>query len=90
VRFRRAQPALRWGAMRLLSSSDGVVAFVREYQGQSLLAAFNFSAVRAQLALPLETRAEALSVPGYERGKAGPGVVELPPAGVFFGLLRST
>ena len=90
VRFRRAQPALRWGSMRLLPSPEGVVAFVREHRGQNLLAAFNFSASRVQLALPPETRAEGLSLPGHESGKAGAGVVELPPAGVFFGSLRAT
>jgi len=90
VRFRRTQPALRWGSMRLLPSPDGVVAFVREYRGQSLLAAFNFSAGRVPLVLPSETRAEVLVLPGHEGGKAGPGGAELPPAAVFFAVLRST
>jgi alpha-glucosidase len=89
VRLRRAQPALRWGSMRLLPSADGIVAFVREHYGQSLLAAFNFSSDRVQLALPPDTRVEALVLPGHDLGKAGAAVVELPPAGVFFGVLRS-
>jgi len=89
VRFRRAQPALCWGSMQLLPSAEGIVAFVRQHHGQTLLAVFNFSSCRAQFVLPPDTRVETLSVPGHELGTAGAGVVDLPPAGVFFALLRS-
>lgn len=89
IRFRQGLPALRWGSMRWVPSSNQVLAFVREHEGQAVLAVFNFSAGRARVSLPAATRVDALSGHGFEPCEIGPGVVDLPPAGVFFGLLRT-
>ena len=90
VKFRRAQPALRWGSMSIMPSHDDVVAMVREFDGQSILAAFNFGVFRVQLSLPANTRVEALTGHGFEPCDVGQGAVQLPPAGVFFGVLRKS
>ncbi len=90
VRFRRAQPALRLGAMRLLDSPEGTLAMVREHAGQSLLAAFNFSDRPVRLPLPAATRLELLSGHGFEPCDIGPAQLTLPAAGACFGLLHSS
>ncbi len=90
VKFRRAQPALRWGSMSILPSPDDIIAIVREFDGQAIIAAFNFGVTRVRLVLPANTRVDALTGHGFEPCSIGPGVVELPPAGVFFGALRKS
>lgn len=88
VKFRRAQPALRQGTMRLLDSTAEIIAVVREHADQALLAAFNFGSAPARLTLP--SRVETLSGHGFEPCVPGPGYVELPAAGAFFALLRTS
>ncbi|MFM7396283.1 MAG: alpha-glucosidase [Gammaproteobacteria bacterium] len=89
IRFRQSHAALRWGSMQLLPATDELLVFAREYEGQTVIAAFNFGASSTRMSLPVGTKIEALTGHGFEPCDIGPGVVELPPAGVFFGLLRS-
>jgi alpha-glucosidase len=90
VKFRRAQPALRWGSMSILPSPDDTVAIVREFGGQSIIAVFNFGTAQVRFLLPAGARVDALTGHGFDPCSIGPGVVELPPAGVFFGVLRES
>lgn len=89
IRFRQSHAALRWGSMQLLPATDELLVFAREYEGQTVIAAFNFGASSTRMSLPVGTKIEALTGHGFDPCDIGPGVVELPPAGVFFGLLRS-
>ncbi|GGY61162.1 alpha-glucosidase [Cellvibrio zantedeschiae] len=43
--WRKQQPALLWGDIEFLDAPENVLLFVRTYEGQRLLAAFNLSAV---------------------------------------------
>ena len=52
MRWRRSQPALRWGSIRLLDTPDPVLAFTRSFDGETLLAAFNLSAQAVDIELP--------------------------------------
>jgi alpha-glucosidase len=88
IRFRKSQPALRFGSMSLLDSPPDTIALLREHAGQTLLAAFNFGSAPARLALPLGSRAEPLPGHGFEPIEPGNGELRLPVAGAFFGLLR--
>jgi len=42
--WRKTQPALLWGDIEFLDAPENVLLFVRRYQGQAILAAFNLSA----------------------------------------------
>ena len=89
VRFRQSHPAMRWGSMTLMAAPDQVLAIIREWNGRSILAVFNFSAERVRLPLPMNTHVEPLSGHGFEPCEVRSGSIDLPPAGVFFGTLRS-
>ncbi|MBD9367851.1 alpha-glucosidase family protein [Xanthomonas sp. XNM01] len=52
MQWRRMQPALVRGDIRFLDAPEPVLAFVREAEGQRLLAAFNLSATASRLELP--------------------------------------
>lgn len=82
VALRKATPALRRGSIRFLDSSADILAFIREWEGTNMLIALNFGAQPARLTLPVGVRAELVTVAGYEPCKLGPGVIELPIAGV--------
>jgi hypothetical protein len=75
--------------MKLMAAPDQVLAIIREWSGRSILAAFNFSAERVRLSLPMNAHIEPLSGHGFEPCDVRPGSIDLPPAGVFFGTLRS-
>lgn len=43
MRWRQQQPALKWGDIRFIESSEPILAFVRELNGERVLAVFNLS-----------------------------------------------
>jgi alpha-glucosidase len=91
--FRRAQPALVRGAMRLLPAHDQVVAWVRAWMGEEVLCVFNLSSHPARYELAPCTLA-ALAGHGFagetERDAAGRAVAcVLPPNGAYFGRLHA-
>ncbi|MFK8014733.1 MAG: alpha-glucosidase family protein [Gammaproteobacteria bacterium] len=63
VRWRSAQPALLWGKIEFVSSSDDTLAFLRRHEDQCLFVAFNFSA-RA-VTLPTTNLAGATLMQGH-------------------------
>ena len=44
LRWRKGQPALRYGSIRFLEAAEGSLALVREYRGQRVLGVFHFRA----------------------------------------------
>ena len=66
VSLRRQYPALQTGSFRSLYGQDGVYAFLREQEGQQLIAAFNTNQTPATVDLPLPEGAE----PGRSFGAA--------------------
>ncbi|MDT8408852.1 MAG: alpha-glucosidase family protein [Wenzhouxiangellaceae bacterium] len=83
--WRSAQPVLRWGSIRLLQTDEPVLAFVRELEGESMLAVFNLSAEPVGATLPeaFDDHA-ALECPGPINGNLSGERIELPAHGVVF------
>lgn len=78
VRLRRAHPALRIGSMTILDTPDPLLVFLREAEGERLMAVFNLGHAPVAWTLPSGWRViEAVNLP-----QAGSGA--LPPlAGVL-------
>lgn len=50
--WRKTQPALLWGDIEFCDSPEQTLVFIRRYQNQTLLAAFNLTADTQQILLP--------------------------------------
>src|SRR5690606_6712112 len=85
MRWRRQHPALVRGSIRFLDTAEPVLAFVREHEGQRVLAAFNLSANAATLSLP-EGQWQPQAIPGYAAAGLEGGQATLPGWGVLFAL----
>ncbi|WP_018151542.1 alpha-glucosidase family protein [Leeia oryzae] len=87
IEWRRAYPALRFGGLRLLPAHEQVFAFEREYQGERILCAFNFSDRPARYELPYDLNLETLSQTSFQ-SHAGHSVVGLPPLQACFARIK--
>ncbi|WP_226470124.1 alpha-glucosidase [Luteimonas panaciterrae] len=87
LRWRRAQPVLRNGAIQMFETPEPVLAFQREHEGERVLAAFNLSGAEAEVSLPLQDAAP-LEGHGLPSGTFESGAVRLPAHGVLFARLR--
>jgi alpha-glucosidase len=73
IRFRKEQPALRFGSMRIIEASTALLIFERVFQGERLLCAFNLSIEAAHVQLPSEeTWRAAQAVGGAQLGYLPP------------------
>jgi alpha-glucosidase len=88
LRWRRQHPVLRHGGIRFIESPADTLCFIREHEGKSILACFNFSASASSVRLA-GLHPEELSGHGFERCRLSPGVVEIPALGAFFAKLRA-
>ena len=84
---RSAHAALRTGSIAFLDADEPVLAFVREAQGQALLAVFNLSSTAVTCTLPLSQPAQAVAAPGVSNGQLSGNRVELPAHGVLYATL---
>ncbi len=84
MHWRRGQPALRCGAIRLLDTPEPVLAFVRELDGERVLAAFNLSAHAVELAFPLPGPLQPLHGHGLVEGTLDGERLRLPAHGSLF------
>ncbi len=83
--WRRQQPALIQGDIRLLETPEPVLAFVREHPGQTLMAVFNLEERPATLELTGEfENYKQIVCPGPINGSFNSARVELPSHGVVF------
>ena len=82
--WRRSQSALQHGAIRFLDTPEPVLAFVREAQGETLLAVFNLSAEALQWTPPAGHAITAVAEHGLRAGEVRDGVLQLPPRGAFY------
>jgi alpha-glucosidase len=67
IRFRNAQPALRFGSMRIVEAAATLLMFERAYEAQHLLCAFNLGATAVDFQLPPEGTWHALQAVGGAR-----------------------
>jgi alpha-glucosidase len=88
-RWRSQQAALRWGSIRFLDVAEPVLAFVREFESERVLAAFNLSDAAAGVALPHAAVAQVLDGHGLAQGSLREGRLELPPRGLLFATLHA-
>lgn len=86
IRWRKQQPTLKTGDMRLLPAHDQVVAFTRSAADEELLCAFNLSEREARYSLP--QGATVMPLTGHDfTGRVEDGQVVLAPHDAFFGRL---
>ena len=87
-RWRKEQPALRYGDIKFIDTPEPILAFVRQYQGEQLLVCFNFSEQSQTVALSsLTQQSDSLTaVSGHKLTSATivDGVLQLPPFGCFY------
>ena len=88
VRWRRGVPALQKGGIRLLDSPADTLLFLREHEGKSVLACFNFGSTPCEIRIPTRGRLEILAGHGFTACIPGRGVVTLPSCGAFFANLH--
>jgi len=84
VRWRRGQPALRGGGIRLFDSPEGTLVFLREHEGTSILCCFNFDAEPADMRIPVRGALEPLSGHGFAQSTLAQDSVKVPAHGAFF------
>ncbi|EQD35900.1 alpha amylase catalytic region, partial [mine drainage metagenome] len=84
LRWRREQPALRWGEIRFLTTPEPILAFQRRLDGVTVLAVFNLSPQPQRAHLPISGRIQALDGHGLASGRIEGQEVELPSYGVIF------
>ena len=83
VQWRKHQPALRWGDIRFLDAPEPLLAFVRTYQDEAILAIFNLG--RDNLTLPVPaTGARIRTDHGLPSGRIDGGRLQLPGYSVLF------
>ena len=84
LRWRREQPALRWGAIRFLELPEPLLGFTRQLDGQTVLAVFNLGGQAQETPLPLAGPVTAVNGHGLQSGRVDGTVALLPPHGVLF------
>lgn len=88
MRWRKQQPALRLGSIKFLDAPEAALIFVRAYEGEQLVAAFNLS----DRPISVEINAPVSVIPitghGFTSAVLDNSVIKLPAYGVFFGKLQ--
>ena len=84
LRWRKTLPALQWGDIRFLDTSEPVLAFVRRFEDQRLLVVFNLSAAAVEWAIPDDLSVRAIDEHGLVAGHVEGGRLKLPAQGVFY------
>jgi alpha-glucosidase len=84
VRWRRTQPALVRGSIRLFDAPDGALSLVREHEGGSVFACFNFGAAPATIRVPALGTLEPLTGHGFGPANLEHGAVIVPARSAFF------
>ncbi len=81
-RWRKQQPALRWGDIEFIDGPDNLLAFFRRHPEQTLLACFNLNDADVNFELP--PGAMALNGHGMDKLEVKDNFVVLPPFSAFF------
>ena len=89
VRWRKSQPALRWGDIHLMAIAESVFAFERSYRGERILAAFNLSADAIEVRTPELEAWRQVGSTGLLEGQLERGRLRLPAHGAVFAMPRS-
>lgn len=93
LQWRRSQAALRFGDIKFVdvdeNDSDELLVFVREYEGTQVYCVFNMSAdAIAYSGLPSELHGKESAFGGFDHiGSWGDGSLNLPPYGLYYGII---
>jgi alpha-glucosidase len=89
IGFRAGYPALAKGSFTLVQAADGIVSFIREYQGKRLFCAFNITNGPQPVRLPAGEWRQDRGLP-FTAVHDNNGEVTLPPYQAFFGAEDAT
>jgi alpha-glucosidase len=84
MRWRHAQPMLRWGDTRMLDTDEPLLAFTRGLGGETVLACFNLSPAPLDAPLPLEGRIERIEADHLLQGTIEDGRLHMPGYAAIF------
>ncbi|MFD2648567.1 alpha-glucosidase family protein [Devosia albogilva] len=84
--FRKQHPALSKGTITLLEAPTGVLAFIREGEGERLLCVFNMTEAAAEFVVPPGMDPHDLGCPGVVAAVIE-GEIDLEPFGAYIGRL---
>ncbi|MCO6048932.1 alpha-glucosidase family protein [Mesorhizobium sp. RP14(2022)] len=84
LRFRKTHPSLQRGSILFLKAEGDVLAFRREWEGETLVCAFNLGEVPAEIALEDADGCATLPDSGHS-GTVSGDTITLPPLGAWFG-----
>ena len=88
IRFRRSYPVLAKGDFRFVTSADGIVSFIRAYEGTEIFCAFNLTDTSQRINLPAGDWREDKGAP-FAAASTDDGAVTLPPYQAYFGVQDS-
>ena len=83
LQWRKQRPALKWGEIRFLDAPEPLLAMVRSYGGEAILAVFNLGAAEAGMPLPAGTT-RVCEDHGLVGGHIEHGQLRLPGYGTLF------
>lgn len=86
--WRKSHSALRFGSIRFVDAPDDVLMFVREYEGEQVLAAFNLSPSPKTLHLKNIAVKKSLEGHGFSIGKMTEKSLSLSGYGAFFASVK--
>jgi alpha-glucosidase len=85
MRWRKSQPALRWGDIAFIDTAEPVLAFTRHLDGQTVLVVFNLAGAPIDIHLPAAL-GQPLPLDGHGllQGHVDGGQLRLPGYGAWF------
>ncbi|MGF1497459.1 MAG: alpha-amylase family glycosyl hydrolase [Elainellaceae cyanobacterium] len=89
IRWRKQQPAMQWGEMRLLNTPDPILGLERVCDEQHLICLFNLSPVPVHQDLHAFPRCQESTDSGFSIRRYE-DTIEIPGYGVFFGEMVPT
>ncbi|MET4570798.1 alpha-glucosidase family protein [Rhodanobacter soli] len=85
MRWRKSQPALRWGDIAFIDTAEPVLAFTRHLDGQTVLVVFNLAGAPIAIHLPAALgQPRPLDGHGLLQGHVDGGQLRLPGYGAWF------
>jgi len=85
MRWRKSQPALRWGDIAFIDTAEPVLAFTRHLDGQTVLVVFNLAGAPIDIHLPAALgQPRPLDGHGLLQGHVDGGQLRLPGYGAWF------
>ncbi|HEY8327529.1 MAG TPA: alpha-glucosidase family protein [Rhodanobacter sp.] len=85
MRWRKSQPALRWGDIAFIDTAEPVLAFTRRRDGQTVLVVFNLAGTPIDIRLPASLgQPRPLDGHGLLQGHFDGGQLRLPGYGACF------